>query len=290
MPKHFDRHVLKNWTGDRLPVCAAPTCGRTIGNGDPYAVLIGTVKLVCLSCALDPFMRDAVLTEMTAQAVAREREARDRRVALAASRERKSRVTRRKSRRVVVRPKKPPAPRPRTARYRYPPHPCRWCGVVFQPKATRVSQDGVRLRGPQPYCSVACSVRGRRTEQQLRVCPACDQVFAPKQGSHRRLQTCCSRACARWWFPRGLKNPHPRPVLWSRSWGTSCRACGKSDRRHKGQGYCVGCYRHHRVQGVERVREPRAPDRTWQERMRRRQYVQASTSGRAEAATIAAAN
>ena len=270
--KAFDRHVLRGWPEDRLPVCAAPTCGRTIDNGDVYAILSGTVKLVCLSCALDPSIRNATLGLMVEQAITHEREARARRARVSAVRTRQDTRIHARSRTVVVKPKKPPGQPKNLKRghgFRYPPHPCRFCGVVFQPRATRIATPAGLVRGPQPYCSISCSVRDRRPTYLLLVCPACDQRFCPKKGSSARPQVCCSRSCARWWFPRRLRNPNPRPVVWSRAWGDACRRCGRADRRHRGQGYCPGCYRKSRTVGAGRAREPRQTDqRTWADRMR----------------------
>lgn len=278
MPSSFARYVLNDWPEDRLPVCSAPTCDREIKNGDPYAILDGTIKLLCLSCALDPCIREETLARMAVDAVRREREAKERRVTQHRTQQQRSKKITQKSRTVVTRPQNPREHPPRSSQpspFLYPPHPCRFCATVFQPRAVKILVDGRRVQGPQPYCSVSCSTQGRAYTGSKMICPACDQVFSPKRGTSEVPQVCCSRSCARWWFPRRLRNPNPTPLRWSSAWGDGCRACGRSDRRHRGQGYCPGCYRRLRVPGQGRAEEGRLPDRTWRVRMERKSYVAA---------------
>lgn len=288
MPKSFDRYVLQGWPEDRLPVCSSPICDREIQNGHPYAILHGTVKILCLSCAHDPLVRDATLGVLATETLVREREAKDRRRLQRTRNPRPATRVTQKARTVEVRPQKPPEQpkrvqtnEPYRPPFKYPPHPCRFCTREFQPRATNRLKNGTRVPEPQPYCSISCSVRGRRKNYRDRICPACDRVFYPRRGSHDRPQVCCSRSCARWWFPRGLRNPNPKPLVWSRSWGDGCRQCGRSDRRHKGQGYCPGCYIKHRIRGAPRGKETKLPDRTWRERMERRKMTDQKEQARA---------
>ena len=261
--------TLQGWPEDRLPTCSAPTCGREIKNGEPYVVLEGTIKLVCRSCALDPYMREATLTEMVTTAVAAEQAAHVRRRALSAQQQRQSTRITRRARRVRVRPEPPSTViRPRgNQRFRYPPHPCAGCGRIFQPRSTE-RKDGTR--GPQQHCSISCAATTRRSQDQRSVCPACERPFRPTRTRKAGPQICCSRSCGQWWRRHDTPNPSPPDLVWSRSWGPCCRACGSSDRKHRGQGYCPACYRRYSVPGQPRASEPQTPDtRTWATRVAR---------------------
>jgi len=220
------RYQLQDWPEDRLPLCSNSACGCVIENGQWYGIPDETTRILCLGCSTDTQTIQVVRAEYTEAA----------RQLLPKTKQRKPRQPRPPA---APRRRQPAASRANLKRgkpFKYPGVPCRSCGQEFQPTA--------HGRTRTVYCSVACFAEGRRTRSLIQTCPACDQTFMPKHGRPQAPQVCCSRSCARYWFQGGRRNPAPRPVMWSSAWGLmGCRNCGRSDRKHRGQGYCPACYR-----------------------------------------------